>query len=312
MFENFFFGLQYAILGHTDIRGLSILGDLLVIPMFGVLYLLWREGDDARLNSLLSFVPASWILFQLQYASSLNNAMAPLQNLAVILFALLSCYLAARPGDKALIGSLCSLLLCIASSGNGLFLIPIGAVMFLQQKNYKRFAAWCVTSLLMVAVYFHGYNFHASQAHADKSLLSSIQHLSPFYGAAFLGSLAAKANPAPAVAFGFLLLAIFLYATWERLFVTRPGLYYSMLFFFGTGFAVSGLRSDLGLVTALGSRYRINSAILVILIYFYLVRKLEGRQWSSSIQVPAICVFALALIGFNLMSDRAGHKLLLT
>ncbi len=311
MFENVFFGLQYSLLGHTDLRALAILGDLVVLPIFGVLYLIWKQGDRSH-EQILWFVPVSWILFQLQYASSLNSAMAPLQNLPVILFALLCCFLAARPGAWAFVAAVVSLALCIGSSGNGLFLLPVVGLLYLQQRRYRDLGLWVLAGIVLCLTYFHGYNFGASQSHADKSLLSSFKHLSPAYGAAFLGSIAAKANPLPAVAFGVVLVAVFVVATWQRLFRRNAALYYSALFFFVTAFAVSGLRSDLGLVSALGSRYRINSTVLVILIYFYLVQQYRPERWRPTVQSPAAILLGLALIGFDLLSDQGGQKVLLT
>ena len=311
MFENVFFGLQYALLGHTDLRALAMLGDLFVIPIFAVLSFIWRQGGTAR-EQLVWFVPVSWILFQLQYASSLNSAMAPLQNLPVVFFALLCCSMAARPGWWTFAGAVASLALCIGSSGNGLFLLPVVGLLFLQQRRYRHFALWLLAGIAFCLIYFHGYNFGASQSHADKSLLSSFKHLSPAYGLAFLGSIAAKANPLPAIAFGALLVAMFLVATWQRLFRQNPALYYSALFFFVTAFAVSGLRSDLGLVSALGSRYRINSTVLVILIYFYLVQQFKPERWRPFVQAPLAILLGLALIGFDLLSDQGGQKFLLT
>ncbi len=313
MFESAIFGAQYSVLGHADLKALAVLGDLLVVPILGVLYLIWREDGYSR-EAILLFVPASWLLFQLQYASTLNCAMAPLQNLAVILFALLSCYLAAKPGALAFAASICSLILSIASSGNGLFMIPIGCIMFLQRREYPRLAIWFAVSAVMCFLYFHGYSLHAAQTHTDHNVLSSFKHLSPAYGAAFLGSIAATTNPVPAILLSIVLLAVFIAATRDRLFESNPALYYSMLFFFVTGLAVSGLRSDAGLITALGSRYRINSVVIVILTYFYLIDKFRHSisRWKQPTAITVVSLAGLVLIGFNLASDRAGNKLLLT
>lgn len=55
MFESAIVSSQYAILGHTDIRALCILGDLLVLPIFGALLLIWKaEKPHGHSLSLLS------------------------------------------------------------------------------------------------------------------------------------------------------------------------------------------------------------------------------------------------------------------
>jgi hypothetical protein len=314
MFENAIFGAQYVILGHTNIKALSILGNLFVIPIFGMLYLIWRECGRPRDYTMLAFVPVSWILFQLQYASALNTAMASLQIIPVILFALLTCFLATKTSTASFLGTLLSLLFCIASSGNGLFMIPIVAVIYLQRRQFKRLAIWCCVSAIACLVYFHGYDYTVEAVHTqvNNNVLSVLEHFSLPYGAAFLGSVAAASNPLPAILFGIVLTIVFIFATRDRLFTQRPALYYSAMFFFVTGIAVSGLRSSLGLVTALGSRYRINSAVLLILLYLYLADKFYGVRIRPWILRLSACVFGVLLIGFNLASDRAGQKLLLT
>jgi hypothetical protein len=185
MFENAVAGFQYSILGHTNLKALTILGDLLVLPLFGVLYLMWRECGRPRDYTLLAFVPVSWILFQLQYASALDCVTVPLQMIPVILLALATCYLATKPNTWAFPGALLTLLLCIASSGNGLFMVPIGILIYLQRREYKRLAVWCSLSAIACLIYFHGYDFsvEASQTHRNNMILSLFEHISLGYGA---------------------------------------------------------------------------------------------------------------------------------
>lgn len=103
MLENGVYGLQYLLLGHTNLKALAVLGDLFVIPLFFILYLIWLQCGRPRDYTFLAFVPVSWILFQLQYASALDNASAPLQIIPVVVFALLACFLILRPGVPSFI-----------------------------------------------------------------------------------------------------------------------------------------------------------------------------------------------------------------
>jgi hypothetical protein len=105
---------------------------------------------------------------------------------------------------------------------------------------------------------------------------------------------------------------MFLWATWDRLFERRPALYYAMLFYIITGAAVSGHRSLLGLVSALHSGYRVNSMMLVILLYFYLADKFYGVSLRPLTLRVGVFAFAVLLIAFNVLSDRGGQKVLLT
>jgi hypothetical protein len=308
IFENAVFGLQYAILGHANLTALSVIGDLLVIPLFGVLYLMWRSGTLPGRLGLVTLVPVSWLLFQLEYASTLNNAMGPLQNIAVILFVLLSLYYAtAAHPPWAFSASLMCMALSVASSGNGLLLIPVGGIMLAQRKELKRFLTWMATAVFICCAYFYKYNFNVSRTHVDHSLLSSFQHISPAFAAAFLGSVGAKANPVPAIVLGILLASIFAYATYDKLLVRNPAVYYSGLFFLITAVAVSGLRSDAGFATSITGRYRINSTIMVILMYLHVAEKLPPLRITKSV----LCWIGVALVAFNLAADYGGYTVLL-
>jgi len=314
IFRNAILAAQYVLLGHTDIRGLSILGDLFVLPIFAALYLIWRECGRPQDYSLLVFVPVSWIFFQLQYEGTLNFPTPALQILPVTLFVLLTCWLASKTSAWAYSGSLLGLLFCIASNGDGLFMTVVGAIVYLQRKEYKKLAGWSICCVLACLVYFHGYNFAVGEVHTHSSnnVISIFQHLSLAYALAFLGDIAAVQNPLPAILFGIVLVGVFLWATWDRLFERRPALYYPMLFVMITGAAVSGHRSSLGLVTALNSAYRINSLILVILLYLFLADKFHGISMRPLALRVGVCVFAGLLVAFNLISDRGGEKVLVT
>lgn len=313
MFGNAIFGIQYQLLGHVDFKALAILGDLLVLPLFGVLYLIWRQCGRPRDYALLAFVPVSWMLFQLQYEGTLNFATPGLQRLPVIMFALLTCYLVTKKSTKAFLCALVSLLLCIASDGSGLFMIPVGLLFYVQRREFRRLAAWSACCVVACIVYFHGYNFavEAVHTHSSNNVLSLLQHLSPVYAAAFLGNIATVRNPVPAILFGIVLAGLFVFATYDRLFERRPALYYSALYFFVIAIAVSGLRSSLGLATAANSAYRIYSTVLVIVLYLYWADKLYDSKTRPSLRRVGLCMIGVLLIGFNFASDLGGEKVLL-
>jgi hypothetical protein len=259
------------------------------------------------------FIPVSWLLFQLQYESTLNLPTPSLQFLPVMFFALLTCWLAPKPGLLAFQCTLLSFLLCVASCSNGLFLIPILALIYIQFRAFKRLAVFCALSAFTSIVYFHGYNFASEMqnTHASNSVVSIFQHFSPRFAAAFLGSIASIRDPIPAIVFGIALTALFAFATFDRLFIRRPAIFYSCLFILITGLAVSGLRSNFGIVAALGSRYRINSTILLILLFLYMADRFYGVSIRPLILKTGACTAALLLIAFTYESDRTGEKLLL-
>jgi hypothetical protein len=311
IFENAIYVIQYSFLKHADLKTLSLLGDLLVLPIFGVLYLIWRSAPGSAGRSLLAFAPVSWILFQLQYASTLNCVMTPLQHLSAILFVLLSLYLGSRKENAAFAGACLSFAFAVAASGNGMFLLPLGGMMFLQKRAYKRLAVWITTGLILCLAYFYKYDFNnrQSQIPGDHSLLASIGHLSPIWAASFLGSIVTVRNVIPAIILGAVFVVLFIFATHDKLFDRNPPVYYAMLFFLVTSIMVSAIRSGFGLASSLGSRYRINSALMLILAYLYLLDKVP--QLKRQTVAIALCIGVPALAAFTFISDAGGYKLLL-
>lgn len=308
-FQNTLYALQYTFLGHVAMKPLTVLGDLLVLPLFALLWLIWRSFHLPLRYALPAFIPAAWILFQLQYASTLNCVMAPLQNVAVLVFTLAVFYFGTRPGTYSFSASMASLGLAVCSSGGGLFVGPVLCLCYLQRKAWRRLAIAAVLSVLLGFFYMHGKQIHEHDPHQG-DLSSFLHQISLPYGAAFLGSIATKNNPLPAILFTLVLLGIFIWACISRLDKVNPGLYYATLFFFIQGLAVSCLRAPRGLVSALGSRYRINSAILTILVYFYLADKIRFDKLSRPLRLICIPVVGVVLVAFNLASDRAGNTLL--
>ena len=161
-------------------------------------------------------------------------------------------------------------------------------------------------------IYFYGYDFasEVSTTHMNNNVLGIVQHPSIAYAAAFLGSIVAIRNPTPAIVLGVLIVGAFVAATRERLYSRRPSLYYATLFFIVTGLAVSGLRSKFGLVQALDSRYRINSTVLVILLYMYLADKFRGVRVRPIILKASVCALGGLLLVFNLASNYVGERFL--
>jgi hypothetical protein len=310
MFANAVFVLQYLVSGRVNFSLLSTIGNLFVLPLLLVVYLMWRiDGREVR-NKLLLFSPVSWILFQLQYYSSLNWPTASLQNIPVILFSLLAIYLLSKDRQTLFPLALCALILAIASSGNGFFVIPIGCLMLIQFRRPARFVYWLVASASMLALYLYKYNFFQSQSHSDRGIASSLHHISPLYALSFMGaSIARYQSYVPAAILGACLCVAFIFSIADKSYVSSPALFYSICFIMVTSLAVSGLRSDFGIAQSLVSRYRIYSNLLLVFTYLYVAGKWEARLHGSSARFAAAIV-VVAVIGFNASSTYAGYKLL--
>jgi hypothetical protein len=106
--------------------------------------LLWKmflPGYKDITAKLILFLPVSWLIFQLQYVETLNWAMPSLQHLPSLVFSLSAIYFLMRKTRRAYYCTVPCLVLAIAASGNGLLLVPIGAVILAWRGQYKRLVA---------------------------------------------------------------------------------------------------------------------------------------------------------------------------
>jgi hypothetical protein len=312
---NALYVLQYLAFGRTNFAVLSVIGDLLMLPLVLIIYRMWA-GDAWKVRErLLLFIPVPWLLFQLQYYSLMNWPVASLQHIPALLFSFLAIYLLARNEMRAFALSLLSLALGVSASGSGFLVAPIGCLILLQYRRPQRLLVWLSTSAALFAVYSYKYNRFSSQLGAGQSI-STLHHISPLYAMSFLGASVARYGVYwPAAALGGCLVAAFLYAIVDRLYAANPAIFYSISLIILTSLAVSYVRSGFGLEQSLASRYRIYSNILLALIYLFGAGKLYNagtthptRTFKGGPTVFAtIMVFAVL---FNIGSNYSGFGLL--
>lgn len=311
IFANAVFVVQYWALGHVNFIILEVLGNSFVLLLFAVLYKMWTLDSRVINNRLFLFIPTSWILFQLQYYGTLNFPSAGLQNVPILFLSFLVIYLLSRGDTKAFFFAILSLVLAIATSGNGILLIPIGGLMLIQFRRPKRLIPWLLVSGCMLAVYFYHYNFSNSQANPDHSTISSLHRVSITYALSFMGSSISRYQSyVPAVVLGICLCAVFVFAIANQFYLKSPAIFYSIVFILVTALAVSGIRSSFGMTQSLASRYRIYSNLLVILSYFYLAGWLPKYIRSRTIRLITIGMIAIMVVTFNVASNHAGYTLL--
>jgi hypothetical protein len=311
MFGNAIFAVEYWMLGHVNFIILGALGNSFVLLLFVVLYKMWISDARVIENRLFLFIPVAWILFQLQYYGTLNFPSAGLQNTPILFFSLLAIYLLSRNEAKSFYFALLALIFAIATSGNGIFLIPIGSLMLIQFRRLARLVPWLLVSGGMLAIYFYRYNFSSSQANPDHSTISSLHRLSLTYALSFMGSSIARYQSyVPSLVLGICLCTIFIFAVADKFYLKSPAIFYSILFILVTALAVSAIRSSFGITQSLASRYRIYSNLLVIFTYLYLAGLLQKYIRHRAIRFIAIGMIALIVVAFNVASNHAGYTLL--
>ena len=308
--ENSVIAAQYGILGHIDFRSLALLANFFILGTFFVLLSLPRTKQMNERDRLLVLLPISLLLFQLQYASALNWAMA-FQNLAVILFSVLTVALLCNTPRFWFWSASASMILAIAASGSGFMTVPVALFILAQRKQWKHLVAWIAMISAVGALYFYRYDFHSSQAAPGASVTRSFARVNPLYALSFMGSSFARYESAvPSILFGLVLCGVLVLAIRRRYDRENPAVFYLMVVIVITAVGVSGMRSDFGIIQSLASRYRIYSNLLLLFSYIFLADSVfakDRRSLSHRGLFAAVLLFCFAFWG---ASTSAGARLL--
>jgi len=268
---------------HLNFRFLTTLGNLLLIPIAWLLWCIHKDENAQSKHAVLAFLPVSLLLFSLSYWETLNWAMAELENLPVILFALLSLRLlfsnTAPSPLRPLIASLSGV--CAAFSlANGFLLAPIGLSILARRKAFGAATVWCISFLFASAVYGFGY------VPIYREPPTNLGRVLSFF--CFLGS----AVPSTLLAFilGIGLAIIFVLSIRHRFYHTHPVTFCSALWVFLTAALVAWVRG------AVSSRYSIYSILLFIFAYQFLSHHLQRRVRELSFNQVFAPSVALALV----------------
>ena len=277
--EAVVFTAQYSFLGHINFIGLCMLGNAAILLLGVVLWKMFLPSLHHEPRRVALFIPVSWLLFQLSYGETLNWAAPGIQNLYVIGFSFAAFLLLDRAGRWAFTGALAFLVLAIAASGNGLIAAFTGFIALAVSRRFRRLAAWTAVTLMMMLVYAYHYNPSSSQSSRHDSVFQALLHVKVFYGISFLGG-AAGVVEVPnlprlvrSIALGFALCAFFGYLALRRELSANRAVNCAVAFLFLTGLGVAGIRSGMGMLSSLNSRYRIYSDLLLIFVWFFVCER---------------------------------------
>jgi len=313
IFVNAMFAIQFASVGYIDFAVLSIIGNAFVVIIYVLLVKTFKIPAHNNLGRISLLMPVSLLLFQLQYASTLNFSMAGIQNLSVLVFALTAISLLVVNSKIRFAGACISLLLAICSSGNGFLLVPVGGFLLIQRKRWIQIVLWLILSIAIASIYFNSYTFSNSSGDTEGGqLLKILLQFNLIYILAFIGSSIAKYQyHIPSVGLGIVLLVIWAVAIKNKYPTKNPSAFYFFVFLFLTAIGVSSLRSSLGVEQSLASRYRIYSNLILILTYFFIVETYFERIKNKKIQYGLICIFFLLGAIFFTISNYAGYRFLI-
>lgn len=307
--------LDFWLFGKLDYRHLMALGNLSLVGLLVVFgYVLRRSIRADKTAWLLLLPPVSFLLFNLSHWENMFWGMAALQNFTVVLWALWAIYALTFTQNWPL--AIVLAVFATITSGNGLLIWPIGAVLSGLQlldrrdSDWQRPALnrqlilplvyWLTGAIITIGLYFVGYEKPAGNPPARGSIADLLMGW-----LAFLGS-AAEVVPVGSaltncVVLGVVLvlavtvlvglsIRVLLQSSPEKpdsglpevrneltLFLTG-----SAGFLLGTAVIVAWSRVGFGLETLITSRYKLYSFTLLALVHVAVVSRLSGRgRWLA-------------------------------
>jgi hypothetical protein len=296
-FEHSIVASEIELTHDLNFGFLNTLGDLFLLPLG---YLLWRtyqeDKNDLR-QSLLAFLPISFLFFSLTYWENLNWVTTGLQNIPVIFFSLLAIYLllprnrAEPPWTRLSLACLAAALAAFTSA-NGFLLGPVGLLILLPRRAYARSLVWCASFVIPLAAYLYHYT------RVVHPVMRTSYITRPLFFLAFLGC-GAMPSRWPAAVLGVVIVGVLWLAVRSRFDRISPVAFYSTVWIVGTALLVAWVRG--AAIFGIGSRYSIYSILVLIFCYSFLSQYLAGRRpafnrkrFYVACLVLSVCICLLA------------------
>ena len=276
--------ISYKLSQQVNFNILALIGNLSLIPIF----IIFAKKTQELNKNLIYLIPISVLIFNITFYENMTFAMATLSNLTVFVFSLLSIHFFTKIdlSNKNLTLAITFFVFATLTQGSGLFLIPIGLIILLYKKDRKKLLIFTVFSLIVVALYFYGYNKPPSSPSLLTTLLDfkikTILFVFAFLGNAFDYNLIFTKELEDSVGIttilGFLFFLIYLNTIKTKYYKKNLFNFTVISLIILTGFITGVTRSQLGLDTAASSRYRINGIILIIGIYIWFIETNTIKQ----------------------------------
>jgi hypothetical protein len=301
-FEHSIVASEVELTRHLNFPFLIALGDLFLLPILYLVWLIFQEDEPNLNRRLLAFLPISLVFFSLTYWENLDWAMTGLQNTPVILFSLLTIYLLAsrkiaEPGPARFLLACLAAALAACTSANGFLLGPVGLLILLPRRAYARSLVWCASFVLPLAGYLYNY------AWAVQPKLRLYYITRPLFFLAFFGCVVPSRWPAALL--GLVMLIIVLLALGTRFDRRNPVAFYFAVWIVATGGMVAWVRGSATFSTA--SKYSIYSILMLIFCYSFVAEYLSSR-WATIHRGRFYVTSVVAAAGMFLLVNVNAYK----
>lgn len=306
LFDHAVVAIDLGLSGRLHLGVYVLVGDLLLLVVAWVLWVHTAPAEFALSRRLLLFAPVSFLLFQLNYAETLNWAMGGLQNLSVIAFAFLAIHLLLRADSRRQVAACAAALVACGANANGFLLLPIGAYLLVRGRAWTTLVLWCSVFTAMAAAYL--YRFTAFPKHLVS--LGSLLHFALSFVGGGVENMRGRPMAGASVVLGLAMLLYLAFALSRGIRRDTAFAFYASLWILLTAALVTLGRSGFGAEIALSGRYKIYSDLLLVFAYLFAIAQRShasaGRQPMRRLSF-AVLFTAIAMCA---ASDVAGMRLL--
>ncbi|CAG5069425.1 hypothetical protein DYBT9623_02161 [Dyadobacter sp. CECT 9623] len=297
--------LDFKIFGALNYRHLMIAGNVLLLAVIP----LWYELLKKNKKPLFALVPVPFLWLTLAFHENMFWGMSAIQNFGVVTLTLWTLFLCVKPNSAAFIASLGLAIVTILTSGNGLLVLPLGALLLFLSGNRKRFALWLAWSIAAVVGYFFTYQKPEYNPESKATIFQLFKGYMSFLGS-FAESFPVLDHSGVCFFLGIVLFLVAISIVSTTLFriirnkytnkferVTDLFCLGTVLFILGTALIVVYSRAGFGIETLITSRYKIYSVLLLLVAYLYVVIPIRGSFLS-----PYITAIVFLAVTFNIFS----------
>lgn len=297
--------IDFSAFGTLNYRHLMLAGNILLLGSVPLWYIILKNNK----KPLSALLPIPFIWLTLAFWENMYWGMASIQNFGVVTLTLWTLYLCLNSRPLVFGLSLILAWITVLTSGNGLLVLPIGALLLFLLQNRKRVALWIINSGAAIFCYFYWYSKSVSNPDSKASILQLAKGYMGFLGS-FAESIPVKDSFRMCFLLGILLFLVAVSIASTTLFriirnkypvkferITDLFCLGTILFILGTALIVVYSRAGFGLEGLITSRYKIYSVSLLIVGYLYVVVPIKGSFLS-----PYITAIVFLAIIFNIFS----------
>ncbi|RYC67668.1 hypothetical protein [Spirosoma sordidisoli] len=294
VFDRLVFLADYAIGGHVNFRNQILFGNLSLVFVAWLLFMA-SFRSLTLLQKLFYFLPVPFLLFQLHFWELTVWGMSSIQNLYIVVFALLSLYALSRASERPVWFTIACLSAVVAAftSGNGIFTFLVGLPVLILLKEYRKLGIWAGVAVVTVSLYFWGY---VKPGHHPPILETFLHNSGQFFDHFFtLTGSDFSAQPAYPIRAGkwmlALTLALIAYNAYRKQLVRSNVTILALLaFMYISCLSVSAGRAGFGVAQAMGPRYGILSVMLLIGLYILCVETTRGSYSRAALVVSGLAL----------------------